>query len=270
MTQLAASEEKVAAISHLDSSYADWGAISGGALVAAVIFITLTVFGSAVGLSLTSAQPAQGVSAKLAAIAISLWAVWASASSFAAGGYIAGRLRHRIGDATEHEVLIRDGIHGLIAWALAAIISGVILASSVGAATTAATKEAAKTASDYQLTSLFRGETGPVDQAVRQDGESVLKTITARKGLDQQDETLLAQLVSARTSISLDDAKARIATTEQMIRRSLDQARIAAVLAAFLTAAALAIGAAAAWGAAVAGGKQRDEGSLLSPMTNWS
>src|SRR5580704_15334327 len=186
MTQLEASAKKAVEISHLDHSYADWGAISGGALVAAVVFTALTVFGSAVGLSLSSPQPAQGISAKLAAIAISLWAVWTAASSFAAGGYIAGRLRHRIGDATEHEVLIRDGVHGLVAWSLASIISGLVLTSFVGAATTAATKEAAKTASDYQLALLFRGEPSPVDRAARQDAESVLKTITARKGLDQQ------------------------------------------------------------------------------------
>jgi hypothetical protein len=90
-------------------------------VVAVVVFTTLTVFGSAVGLSLTSAEPGHGLSAKLAAIAVAIWTAWVGASSFAAGGYIAGRLRHRIPDATEHEVRMRDGAHGLIAWSIAAM-----------------------------------------------------------------------------------------------------------------------------------------------------
>lgn len=255
----------------LGSSYVDWQAIVGGAAVAVVIFTTMTAFGSAVGLSLTSAEPGQGISAKLAAIAIALWTAWMATSSFAAGGYISGRMRHRIADALDHEVRIRDGVHGLIAWSLAAIISGILLASSLGSTANLATKEAAKTTQDYQLGLLFRGEeTTAADLTARLDVETVLKTISARKSLSQDDEAYLAHLVSKATSIPLAEAKSRVISVEHNIQNSLDNARRVAVLAAFLAAASLAIGAAAAWGAAIAGGKHRDEGTLLSPLTKWS
>jgi hypothetical protein len=269
MTQLANAEADLPTVSQLDRSYVDWAAVTGGALVAVVVFTTLTAFGSALGLSLTSAQPGQGISAKLAAIAIALWMAWTAALSFAAGGYIVGRLRHKIPDATEHEVRMRDGANGLIAWSVAGIISGLLLASSVGAAATSAAKEAANTMQEYQVGLLFRGETTSAEGA-RRDSESVLKTITARKALSESDEEFLAQLVSRATSISVADAKARVISVERNIQSSLDQARGAGVLAAFLTAASLAIGAAAAWSAAIAGGKQRDEGAILSPLTKWA
>ena len=207
------------AAARLDSSYVDWEAIVGGAVVAVVIFTTLTAFGSAVGLSLTSAEPGQGISAKLAAIAIALWTAWMATSSFAAGGYISGRLRHRIAVALDHEVRIRDGVHGLIAWSIAAIISGLVLASSLGSTANSATKEAAKTTQDYQLGLLFRGEeTTAADLTARLDAETVLKTITARKSLSQDDEAYVAQLVSKATSISPAEAKSRVVSVEHNIQ----------------------------------------------------
>ena len=81
----------------------------------------------------------------------------------------------------------------------------------------------------------------------RLDAETVLKTITARKSLSQDDEAYVAQLVSKATSISPAEAKSRVVSVEHNIQNSLDNARRIAVLAAFLTAASLAIGAAAAW-----------------------
>ena len=123
---------------YLDSAYLDWAAVIGGALVAVAIFTTLMVFGSAIGLSLTSTDPTHGVSAKFAAIAVGLWAAWVAASSFAAGGFITGRLRHRIADASVEEVEMRDGLHGLIGWALAALIGSAILSSAIGTPAAAA------------------------------------------------------------------------------------------------------------------------------------
>jgi H+/Cl- antiporter ClcA len=114
MTQLMNVEADLPRVTQRDRSYVDWAAVTGGALVAVVLFTTLTAFGSALGLSLTSAQPGQDISSKLAAIAIALWTAWTVALSFAAGGYIVGRLRHKIPDATEHEVRMRDGANGLI------------------------------------------------------------------------------------------------------------------------------------------------------------
>ena len=254
---------------HLDNAYIDWAAVIGGALVAVAIFTTLTVFGSAVGLSLTSSDPTQGVSAKFVAVAVGLWAAWVAASSFAAGGFITGRLRHRIAAAGVEEVEMRDGLHGLIAWALAAILASVLLASAIGTPASVASKEAAATTQQVQLTRMFRGERQPIDQSVRSDAAALLKTIAGHHTLGTDDRLLLSQMVGARTGLPLNEAEARVQTATDAIHESVDSARRGSVLAAFLIGASLAIGAAAAWLAAVVGGRHRDGGHAYSPMTSW-
>ena len=99
-------------------SYMDWPAILGGAAVAAAISTLLTTFGAAVGLSAVSAYANKGLSATALGIAAGLWVLWVGVTSVAAGGYLAGRMRGRSHDATEHESDIRDGAHGLVVWAL--------------------------------------------------------------------------------------------------------------------------------------------------------
>ena len=46
-----------------------------------------------------------------------------------AGGYIAGRMRSRFGDAVADEVEFRDGAHGLVVWAVATLGIGVVMAA---------------------------------------------------------------------------------------------------------------------------------------------
>lgn len=65
-----------------------------------------------------------------------LWFVWVQVSSFLAGGYITGRLRRRVGDASEHESDVRDGSHGLLAWALGVVVLAIFAAVSIGATAT--------------------------------------------------------------------------------------------------------------------------------------
>ncbi len=259
----------VRAGAHLDAAYVDWASIVGGAFVAVAIFTTLTVFGSAVGLSLTSTDPVHGLSAKVAAIAVALWAAWVAASSFAAGGFIAGRLRHRIADATIEEVEMRDGLHGLITWALAAIISAGLLAGAIGTPASTAARESAMTIQQVELTRMFRGERLPIDQSVRSDASSLLKTITGHATLDNADRVLLVQMIGARTGVPVAEAEARVSRAVDAVHESVDSTRRGSVLAAFLLAASYAIGAGAAWIMAALGGRHRDEGIAFSPMTRW-
>jgi hypothetical protein len=252
---------------HLDRAYVDWASVVGGAVVATAIFTTLSIFGSAVGLSLTSATSGGGISAKAAAIAVGLWSAWIAVSSFAAGGYIAGRLRHRISDAVPHEVEMRDGLHGLMSWALAGLISGLILTSAAGSLATHG-DSAATTVQNYEVNKLFRGEKA-ADDGAHADAKAVLASAVASKEIAANDRTYLAQLVTSRTGVPAAAATTRVDEAVASIKASLDQARRGAVLAAFLAAVSLALGAAAAWWAAREGGKHRDEGTLFSPFTNW-
>jgi hypothetical protein len=76
------------------SSVVDWPAIIAGAIVAAAVSFVATTFSSAIGL--TVASPYAGPRQELFFIAAGVWLVFIVVSSFAAGGYITGRLRRRV------------------------------------------------------------------------------------------------------------------------------------------------------------------------------
>ncbi len=57
------------------------------------VSMVLLAFGAGIGLSTTSAQPYAGASAKALAVISGLYVAITLVASFAAGGYIAGRMR---------------------------------------------------------------------------------------------------------------------------------------------------------------------------------
>src|SRR5262245_29004472 len=103
-------------------SYLDWGPVLGGAIAAAAISFLLLTFGGAIGLSLTSPWPYAGASALAVTVAVGWWTVMVQIGSFAAGGYLAGRLRSRQEDSAIDEVRFRDGAHGFMVWALGILV----------------------------------------------------------------------------------------------------------------------------------------------------
>jgi len=52
--------------------------------------------------------------------------------SFFMGGYVAGRLAGRAPGASEHEVDVRDGLHGVIVWGVGVIAAALIAFVGVG------------------------------------------------------------------------------------------------------------------------------------------
>ena len=61
------------------------------------------------------------------AILSGFWIVVVAVGSFALGGYLAGRVRSTW-SASADEVEFRDGMHGLIAWALGVMLGAALLA----------------------------------------------------------------------------------------------------------------------------------------------
>lgn len=126
------------------SSYLEWGAIMGGAVLAGGISTVLLQFAAGTGLALGSPTLPDG-SASWNVLVAGLYVVVVAIASSSAGGYIAGRMRSKWADAPEAEVEFRDGTHGLIVWAVAtlgvAIVMAVLTALSAlgAAAATAAT-----------------------------------------------------------------------------------------------------------------------------------
>ncbi len=144
-------------------SHLDWGAIIAGAVLAAAISFVLLTFGTAIGLSMASPYRGEGASRNLFLIAVALWMLWVIVSSFMAGGYLAGRMRRTIGDATPHETEVRDGAHGLMVWALGVLIAALLAASGISGLVRGGAEAGATLAAGA---SERFGSTGPVSMAV--------------------------------------------------------------------------------------------------------
>jgi len=269
-----------------DRSYIDWPAILAGAAVAAAISLVLLTFGAALGLSLTSAHEGQSASLLWIAIVGGLWLLWVQVSASMAGGYLAGRMRRRHGDATESESDIRDGAHGLVVWAVATLAAAALAYSgamgtvtavgqTAGAAASAAGSAIAEVADPNALLidRTLRGGPGtaPSDEATRGEvGRILLSAALSDEGMTDADRQYLVSLAAARAGIPPEEAERRIdavvaeaAKIEQQAREAADQARRTAMLAAFLAAVSLLVSAAAAYFAATAGGNHRDEKTVV-------
>jgi len=109
------------------SSYLEWGAVLGGVVVAMAMSVVLLQFGAGVGLAMGAPTLSDGTASWNVVVA-GLWVALVALSSSAAGGYLAGRMRSRWGDAAETEVECRDGIHGLATWGVSTLAVGVLMA----------------------------------------------------------------------------------------------------------------------------------------------
>jgi hypothetical protein len=137
MTAPAEVDVVVAPMAADTASYVDWPAILAGIVLATGISLVLLTFGSAIGLSMTDFRAGADVAPIWIAVAAALWLLWVQISSLMAGGYLTGRLRKRHADASEDEVDVRDGAHGLLVWAGALVVGGVIAVGGIGAAASA-------------------------------------------------------------------------------------------------------------------------------------
>ena len=151
--------------------YLDWGPVILGALGAAAMSIVLLAFGSALGLSVVSPYPYAGISAKGAAIAAAVYLALVMVASFAAGGYIAGRMRTPWHTTDEVEMHFRDGAHGFGVWSLGVLLGAALAASGVGAVVSAAGKAttaiaAAGTAGAASNPALGQLSLRPTDYAI--------------------------------------------------------------------------------------------------------
>ena len=264
-------------------SYVDWGAIFAGAVVAAAISFLMMSFGSAIGLSLVSPYRGESASMTVIAIAVGIWIVWVQASSFMAGGYVAGRLRRRIGDATPHEVEIRDGLHGLAMWGIGTLVAALVTAVVVTGALSAGAIAAASTgpstsanSSNDRLASavdlLFRSDrpapaTNP--EVARAEIMRLLAAAATGGQITPEDRAYMARVVSQQIGLAQPQAERRVDDVIAKTKAAADKARKSGIIAAFLTAASLLISGVAGWWAATLGGRHRDEGTVFANYTRW-
>src|SRR5258708_5172093 len=118
-------------------SYVEWSAIFAGIALASAIALIMLTFGSAIGLSFANFRGGTNVSPIWIAVAAASWLLWVEVPSMMAGAYLAGRMRRRMHDATEHESDIRDGAHGLIVWAGALLVGALIAVGGISSTVSA-------------------------------------------------------------------------------------------------------------------------------------
>jgi hypothetical protein len=275
-------------------SYVEWGAVIAGALAASAISFVLLTAGASIGLSLISPYAGESYSKTAASVAV-FWSVAVPILSFLVGGYIAGRMRSAWESATSDEVQFRDGMHGLLVWALSIVAGGLLAFLAAGAVANSSAQVAAGAMSNRDaivapsIDTLFGATVaqtaaapaaapaapaatpapsavpGTGERAVVPDSEAravISRTLTAAAAAGQltpAQKRTLAQIVSERTGISQADAEKRVDQAHADAVAALDRARQATVLTGLATVTALLVGLLAAWYAAQNGGRHRDE-----------
>ncbi len=289
------------AVTPVRTPYLGWGPVLAGAIAAASISFLLLTFGSAVGLSLTSPWPNAGARLWVVALAVAWWVVAVQIGSFAAGGYLAGRMRSRWGESSTEEGQFRDSAHGFMVWAVGVLLGGLMLAWTAGAAVQTATQSTAVVAAeaasgataraaetglrptDYAVDLLLRAEPSEAtptaapsgasvprdDGVIRAEANRIFAASIRNQGFSARDRDYLVRIVRDRTGLPEAEAQRRVdgammeaRDLEIKARHQADKVRKAGVIAGLIAAVSLLIGCVVAYFAAGIGGRHRDEGSV--------
>lgn len=114
------------------SSAVSWAAIFAGAAGAAALSLLLMLLGTGLGFSAISPWSMEGISAATFGVAAIAWLSFTQLAASGMGGYLAGRLRSKWTDVHTDEVYFRDTAHGFLTWAVASLLTVVVLTSVVG------------------------------------------------------------------------------------------------------------------------------------------
>ncbi len=250
--------------------YMRWTPIVAGAFAAAAFGLVLDVFGVAVGLAVTSTAPTWRDSSAGLWILSGVYLIVVALASYGLGGYISGRMRDRLIEGSEVDRETRDGIHGIVVWAVATLLTAALLGIVASPATRTAVPAAGAAASvagenliAFDLDKLLRGvrpaSDGTIDYA-RSEAARILLTSAGHEGVGSDDRAYLIRRVAEVTDLPPADAQKRVDATIESAHQNIERARHAAVVLAFCVGAATLVGAVAASVAAVIGGKHRDIG----------
>lgn len=254
-----------------------WSSVIAGALAAGAMSFILVSFGVAIGLGVSSASPSWRDASAALALLSGLYLIIQAIISFGFGGYIAGRTARPAPALakSEDEAERRDGVHGLMSWALAVLIGAMLLAILGAAAldrspmrSGAGNATSAEPLLSYELDKLFRAPRRPPNTDMREaraEAGRILMTSSSHSGVSTDDRTYLVQQVAAVTGLAAPDSERRVDTAIAQSQTAINRARRSSIIVAFSVAVAALIGAAVAWAAAVAGGRHRDG----EPLPNW-
>jgi hypothetical protein len=258
--------------------YLEWGPAVAGAIAAAALALVLQAFALAIGLSVSSTAPTWRDTSFALVLLSGLYLVLAALASYGLGGYLAGLMRARL--TTREDADLRDGLHGLLVWALATLLAAVIGLATAQSLTRLAAVSGGQAGSStsvgenliaYDLDRLFRAErrpNGDLDYA-RAEAARILLTASSHRGMQPEDRTYLVRLTAAYTGLAQPDAERRVDEAIAHAKENISRARRSAVILAFMTGAAAMVGAAASWFAACAGGRVRDGEVSPHALLDW-
>jgi hypothetical protein len=259
------------------TDFVHWTPVIAGALVASALSLVLVAFGASLGLSVASTAPTWRDTSPTLTLLSGLYLVLSALVSFGFGGYVAGRLRTTWDPELHQEfVEFRDGTHGLLSWALAVVISGLVaavIATAISSKSVApATTPAANTGEAliaYDLDRLFRSERREQGNLAysRAEATRILLAANSRAGMKPDDRDYLTRLVASQTGIAQPEANRRVDEAIAAATLAVKRARQSGVILGFSIAVSLLLGAAAAWYAASLGGQHRDQ---TAPPLRWN
>ena len=250
------------------SSGVSWGAVFGGAFVAAALYLILLALGAGMGLSAVSPWANTGASGSTIGTMALVWLILIEVVASALGGYLTGRLRTKWAQIHTDEVFFRDTANGFLAWAVALVLSVTFLTSAaatmvggLGEVRARADNPATAGPSAYFVDKLFRS-----DRVAKEDTEILARAEAGRiftralreNQLAQADQTYLAHLVAADAGINLPEAEQRVSSVFTEALQTEDAARKVTARLLLWLFLALLMGALAASFAATIGGRQRD------------
>jgi hypothetical protein len=273
----------LAATTEAAVSAVSWSAIWAGAIAAAATSLLLVILGTGLGVASLSPWRGDGPSATTFSVLTAIWLIVVQWIASGLGGYLAGRTRTKWAGIHTDEVAFRDTMHGLATWALATLITSIIVAyaavgtvsgaakavssaaSGVAQAGVTAAASGQSSAGEYEIDSLFRSSGDAVQPEVRTEAMRILVKGVSAGEVPAADQQYLAELVATRTGISQAEAQQRVNTAIEQLkaaevktRELADAARKATSAAAICTALSMLIGAFIASVAAALGGRERD------------
>ncbi|WGS54971.1 hypothetical protein LFL96_36415 (plasmid) [Paraburkholderia sp. D15] len=225
---------------HQHDGVVSWGAVFAGGVGAAAFALILLTLGTGLGLTALSPWSSGASNAKAFGFSAVVWVCVTAILASGLGGYLAGRLRRRWLTITADELHFRDTAHGFLSWAVATLLTAVILTSAASGAIHAGTQAAATTAGErgfstmrgdadaalntwplgYLVDSLFRrppsSQPAPAatNESPRREATRIfLNSAATGAQLSPDDASYLGQLVAQRTGLPPAAAQARVTTT---------------------------------------------------------
>jgi hypothetical protein len=259
--------------------YPEWGPIVAGGIAAAALALALHAFAVGIGLSVGSTAPTWRDTSFALVLLSALYVALAALASYGLGGYLTGLMRTR--RTSREDTELGDGLHGLLVWALATLLTAVIglataqsltrLAAPSGGQAGPSTSVGGENLIAYDLDRLFRAERRPnadLDYP-RAEAARILLTTSSHRGMQPEDRNYLVRLTAANTGLAQPDAERRVDDVAARAKENISRARRTTVILAFSAGAAALLGAAAAWFAACAGGRVRDDEAPPHVLVDW-